>query len=241
MCLLSYLPPASSLSRRDCINASRSNPDGAGIAYSDGERVHIIKSPKWSGERVYDELERLRDFPRIAHWRYATHGSVVAENAHPFAVAGVYGAAHNGVISTINLPVNDAIRRDESDTRFFLRTVAAPLIQELGTINKLATDYMGELVGSHNKLAFITPAGEVHLVNESSGHWIAGEAGRVWVSNTHSLDSYWSGGSVKAYSRPAIIASHYTPDCSFCGGTLYAVNVTDDGDILCDACAEDCD
>jgi predicted glutamine amidotransferase len=179
-------------------NASYSNPDGAGIAYFNGRKTVILKSPRWRGEQIEREMEKLKDAPAIVHFRFATHGRVNYDNAHPFALSKGYAAAHNGVICTKHL---GKPKHDESDTRQFLRVRVNRVLTMAGCIGELDLLEWGEEIGTGNKLAIMSNRGDVSLVNDAQGHWFE--------------DCWFSNYSYEAYKVPKFkhrISSSYVPD-----------------------------
>lgn len=240
MCLLIYKPSNVSVPSANLLHAARVNPDGAGIAYYRKRKVHVVKSPRWSGNDVVRELERIADAPAIIHFRMATHGSVSRDNAHPFSLPHGHAAAHNGVIPGMTC------RPDESDTRAFLRDFVAPYLDKSGDVSPSLLSRWGKEVGCSNKLAIMAPTGKVHLINESSGTWIDG----AWYSNTYSLP-FSASPSAKGGSEsrgwwnqedgPTFMQWHDAPHCAYCLSWVNAVNgfgTMDDGSLICESCAE---
>jgi hypothetical protein len=68
---------------------------------------------------------------------------------------------------------------DESDTRFFARTVLAHR-RARSVMSAGCREWLAEIIGESNKLAFLSADGAVSIVSESLGHWDDG----VWYSNT---------------------------------------------------------
>jgi predicted glutamine amidotransferase len=90
------------------------NSNGAGIMWSNGESVTINKGfLQWKvfeafyREKLLDNAE-VKNYSFVFHFRLATHGSVCAENTHPFpvlddkpqdlVVTTDLAVAHNGII-----------------------------------------------------------------------------------------------------------------------------------------------
>lgn len=113
-------------------NCAESNPDGAGIMYTDWENVHYHKG--FMGlkaiEKTLEYAESLpSEYPMVFHYRIATHGRVNPGTTHPFPLFGdeesvvqTHGVApcaivHNGIIS--RMPKNE----DFSDTQLLVKRI----------------------------------------------------------------------------------------------------------------------
>lgn len=186
MCLLLFKPSGISINPDHFYEAAIANPDGAGLAFHNGKKVVVMKSPKWRGREIEREMSKLRDYPVILHFRFATHGKINYDNAHPFQLNSGYAAAHNGVICTT--PYGPA-KRDESDSRHFMRVRVNPTLRVTGTITPDDLAEWADEIGQSNKLALMSNRGEVFIVNEKQGHWFDG----VWYSN-YSYESYLTRG-----------------------------------------------
>lgn len=236
MCLLIFKPESATVPASYLHAAHRANRDGAGIAYHTGRRVAVEKSPRWNGFDVERALKRIGSAPAIIHFRLATHGSVTRDNAHPFPLPFGYAAAHNGVINGLEcLP-------DESDTRAFLRVHVSPYLDESGEIPPSLVSLWEKEIGSANKVALMSPGGEVTLVNAKSGTWLDG----VWYSNTYSLpfDAFPSFFTRSRESRePSLLQWHREPSCSYCCHPVdsrdgVGFGTLDNGELICDGCAD---
>ncbi len=180
MCLLILKPAKLSIPREYLISADIANPHGCGIAFPDGRTTKTLKGAKWGADDIERALSSIGDAPAIIHFRYATHGSLIDSNTHPFMLPRGIAAAHNGVISGVTC------RDDESDTRAYLRQHVSPYVAKGQDITcPLFLDAVGAQVGAGNKLVFMDGKGRYGIANEKSGHWHGGS----WYSNT-SYQSY---------------------------------------------------
>ena len=176
MCLLICKPAGLTLDRKEISLAIQSNPHGVGMSYPDNGKV-VIKKGLWNIERTDEELSAVEHLPLMLHFRFATHGSVGTENAHPFELANGWAVAHNGII-------NIKCENDESDTRSFIRQVINPWVleDENAMTAPEAVEKIESMIG-WSKIGFMDKAGGFHIINEKDGHWING----VWFSNNHHL------------------------------------------------------
>lgn len=181
MCLLMEQPKGTTLSRAEIADFVKCNPDGAGFAWGDGEKLHIVKVLAAADvDRVYRASAAGRH--AVLHFRMATHGGINLENTHPYRLTRDIAVAHNGVLSCGN-PVDET----RSDTWHLAEYMLKPLAEK--TPEMLFTEeyaaVLGALIGSNNKLAFIHADGRVQLVNADSGVWYR----ERWYSNTYAWDA----------------------------------------------------
>lgn len=161
--------------------AIRANPDGAGLMWGDGRKLHVQKG-MWSLRTLrkrYDAARRRAVGSVVVHLRLATHGSVDRANCHPFVVGRNLGLAHNGVIDVLGLGIER--RPEESDTAAFAREISRWPLRTLVRRDSFA-NVIGSAIG-WSKLAFLNERGEAFLVNGDEGVVIDG----VWCSNDHFL------------------------------------------------------
>jgi hypothetical protein len=161
-------------------NCYVNNSDGAGLAWVDEDGLHVRKGYfNWS--ELWKDMRGLKDYPAVLHCRLATHGSVRAENCHPFLLNNGVAAAHNGVISVAPL---DA---DMTDSESFAIKYIEPW-----TVEELRTDkvrgLLEQALGSHNKMALLDASGQITLLNGEGGV----EFKDVWFSNDSYAEDYFA-------------------------------------------------
>jgi hypothetical protein len=218
MCLLIVKPAGVRIATGLLRRATRAHPDGWGAAWHDGASTRAVKAAQVSIESQRATLDEIGDAPAIVHWRYATHGAVCDEYAHPFALADGW-AAHNGVLRGYG-------SAEMSDTAEFVNTVlscyrgAADLESDRGYLEKT-------IVGS--RIATIHDDGTI--VRLGTG-WIKSRSGLL-ASNS------------SGFARPAYTSrSWYTSagECDACSSWATAYRVQgDDTWALCASCARQFD
>ena len=86
---------------------SDANPDGAGIAWHDGQRLHRYRNEDNMKTLAFimDHWQTLETSPFLLHFRLATHGRVCTGNTHPFRFSKgdrTGFIAHNGIAHSFN-------------------------------------------------------------------------------------------------------------------------------------------
>lgn len=207
--------------------ASKSNPDGAGIMYSLNNKLNVFKNRK--NGKVIDEYYRIRKlYPNILivlHFRIATDGGINDKNCHPYLVNDKTALMHNGILTNY-CNRNTAM----SDTRLFIKDVLMHFDNSV-----LWTDPMISLirqaVGYGNKLVLLRNDGTSVILNEHLGHWDKDKEN--WFSNS-SYKEYL----VTSLSRERESCIPYTASgwnskrgevkpldnemCDYCGKMLYS-------------------
>lgn len=106
--------------------------ESAGIACSDGEKLHLRKGPGLVSELLpkFKDLEAMPAISAIGHVRYSTTGDTRPENAQPLLISYRHGSlavAHNG-----NLVNGEELReRLEKEGSIFQTTTDSELITHL--------------------------------------------------------------------------------------------------------------
>jgi len=172
MCIAIVKTKNAKISRKHLENSAQSNPDGFGIAWTDGQRLRTFKTMK-AGEWI-DKVMSLEKSIAIIHARITTHGATDLENCHPFRVSKGLAFIHNGC-----LPISTADKPTRSDTWHFNQKVMQPLVRDTGGITAPLVEMLHEYAKG-SKLCFLSYTGKFIIINETAGHW----AGGVWYSNT---------------------------------------------------------
>jgi hypothetical protein len=217
MCLIAYSPDGALIPRAVHDTARRDNPDGIGVMSASGVERFLGRK---AGKRAWRHMRRLseRGEPFGVHYRWATHGSVMLRNTHPFRSASGVHVMHNGIIA---LTAPDATA-EESDTALFVRDwmQRAP-DPKAGEDCAGYYEHIGKLIGFGSKLLVMGESGAFRIVNEWAGLWEGG----IWYSNEYSLPDYqWS-------PAPVCDAGAAGDVCCACWNDA-AVR----GDVLCAEC-----
>ena len=158
--------------KKDLKKAYQCNPDGCGFA-SQSRNFHSLD---------FDEFyAQLRLVPReeacIIHFRWATHGSVRADNCHPFYdKATNTWFAHNGV-----LPFRP--KGDLTDSEFAFRQFLAPSLRVHDIYSREFADTVHSIIGG-SKFAFLQDGNL-----RAFGHYV--EYKGCYYSNLRHLDTWW--------------------------------------------------
>ena len=170
--------------------------ESAGIATSDGERLHVEIGMGQVGEVFQPErLAKLRGSAGIGHVRYSTAGSSDLKNAQPMRVRchkGEVAVAHNGNLVNAdrlrsNLECDGSIFTSNSDTEVILHLIARSHQRQ---IEDAVVDALSQVKGAYS-LAFLTKDHMVGVRDPMGFRPLSlGRLGRSWVltSETTALD-----------------------------------------------------
>jgi len=178
MCVIITAEAGDMPSTTQLAQMSETNPDGAGIAWHDGHRLHRYRNPDnhKTLALIFDRWDELKAHPFLLHFRLATHGAIETENTHPFRYTLPTGEtgymAHNGIAKRYTHG------RYASDSR------NAILAWQTGQAD--LTD------GSQGRFAKIDRTGTIQWLY--GGEPIQGGNGIITVSNT-----YWDDTAPYAY------------------------------------------
>ena len=173
MCLMVYHGrDAVPLVGAELERAAARNPDSMGLMWQHDRAVHTWRSLEdWP--QLLDRIRRLetKRRPFAVHFRYATHGAISLDNAHPIIVNPNVALMHNGILFEYG---KDPA---QSDTRVFSNTILRQLPRQWWRNRAIVS--MVEQATSPSKCILMTPDQTV-LLNKHLGVWHRGS----WWSNT---------------------------------------------------------
>lgn len=185
MCII-ISKPAKRKMKSECYHKSfQHNKDGAGIAYVDDNELKVTKGI-FNEEEFVSIVEALEDKAMIIHCRVATHGTINAENCHPFLIECPshkeykFAVAHNGQLAWRST-------KKQSDTVCFIEDFLAPLFDQNPWFldQPHCPEMLEKFIGTGNKLVIMRHNSEdketdTWIINESAGWKNYG----CWFSNT---------------------------------------------------------
>ena len=121
MCVIIVKPQGVKMPNKDILDACReANTDGVGYCTSSGK---FNKSTNY--ELIKNDLLNIQQNDKaIIHFRFATQGSVIDANCHPFISNDIY-FAHNGCLPFLN-------KTDQTDSEIFFRNKVMPVVKKYG-------------------------------------------------------------------------------------------------------------
>ena len=181
MCIIALTTKGKLVKKEKLLNMTRSNSHGFGISWIENGKVKTFKSmdnKKFIEKAIDIQSKFYNESEILIHCRIATSGKTDIKNCHPFPVDNDTVFAHNGVLDE-EVAEGTATK---SDTRIFNDRFLKQLKPDF-----LKTRHMrkiiGELIGSYNKLAFLTVNKDLpknaYIINKSQGEIDDG----IWYSN----------------------------------------------------------
>ena len=160
--------------------AEVNNPDGIGLAWSDGQGTVNIKKGFKTIDDFIDFFYKTvtKEMSCIVHFRWATHGSTGPGNCHPFPVVNDraellkidtscgLAMAHNGVFAEYGYDAKETL----SDTQRFILDILATKVVKNNLRDITIQKLIAEKVGPGNKLAFLYGDGEIVLIGDFHSH-----------------------------------------------------------------------
>lgn len=175
MCQIIVNTPKYIFEETELKNSGKNNPDGFGIAYTDGKKLKVYKTMKLN--TFINKYKEVRtQFPKsyiLLHTRLATHGKKCVDNSHPFKVTKDICMAHNGVFSGFG-------STDLSDTLDFINTILKPIDRaNPNELNELLFNpsknwfhtILSKAIGRSNKIAFLNSKNQIAIINATEGHF----------------------------------------------------------------------
>lgn len=139
MCVIAVYPKGLPFNTGELKNCFKNNPDGAGVMWQDGNKVHIKKG-FMEQKSLFKFLKTLpTNVDRVIHFRIATSGKVSGACCHPFPVVNDFKTmmkteievpvayAHNGVL--IDYTPKEGMKSPFSDTMVFGKEVLDHLVR----------------------------------------------------------------------------------------------------------------
>ncbi|WOO87208.1 glutamine--fructose-6-phosphate transaminase (isomerizing) [Mollicutes bacterium LVI A0039] len=160
--------------------------DSCGITYADGDVLKVVKSV----DRIKDLREQVNASASISfgHTRWATHGGVNLENAHPHLTSDKKMAiVHNGVIENFEQLRADYCDEDtlqsETDTEVILYTLYH-FYQKTGEMKAAINEFMNVVHGSYALIVYLTDTPNiVYTLKNKSPLLIGKNEGLVTISS----------------------------------------------------------
>lgn len=188
MCVISFYEKGLVLNKSELENCFTGNPDGAGMMYQTGNKIHIEKG-FMDFPSFWAAAEKLpANVDRVFHFRIATSGKVSAACCHPFPVCDDYkkmsfakcdtpmGFAHNGVLSEFT--PKKGMKSSVSDTMVFNRD----MLSRLGNLIKYSSVRDLLELYTTSRFAIMTPE-QVYII----GGWEQSrESGAFYSNNSYS-------------------------------------------------------
>lgn len=194
MCILIQHPANTAFTDELLLDFYQHNPDGFGAVYAENGELVVIKTLGKPDEikAIYHEVLKGREC--IIHYRMKTHGDIDLDNCHPYHVTDDIWMAHNGILSMGN-PIDP--RR--SDTWHFIEYILRPALTANPELifDVDYQDYIGDMIGTSNKFAFMHSDGRSVIINESAGVKHEG----AWLSNTYAWSAAKYGHGFKSTRR----------------------------------------
>lgn len=217
MCILVIKPSGIQMPKKEILeNCFYNNEDGAGFAYADGRKLFLSKG-HMTFDKFYEALESRGDltkYPVMLHFRIATHGTVRAENTHPFNVIDGVVAAHNGILSI--KPVGDM-----TDSETFFKYICAPVIKHTGIKSKELESVVTHIIET-SKVAFLDDKGALAMFGKfetENGVYYSNTTYKSYYGRYGGYSTVYKHGSSKfGYGRNSYGRDYYDHDFDYNSG-----------------------
>ncbi len=160
--------------------------DSCGITYEIDGKLKVIKSI----QRIKDLRDQVTDGASVSfgHTRWATHGGVNLENAHPHLTCdGKMGIVHNGVIENFEelrfTYCNESELKSETDTEVLLYTLYH-FYKQTNNMDMAITNFMKVVHGSYALIVYlIDEPNTVYTIKHKSPLLIGKNEGIITISS----------------------------------------------------------
>ncbi len=159
--------------------------DSSGIAIKENNKINVIKNNTKVNELKNEVYTKTKNAMGIAHTRWATHGKVSKENAHPVSSENnVWHLVHNGIIENYlelkqELTLNNVVFNGETDSE-----VVAQLLEyeNANNINDFIAT-ISKLKGSFAICAFNNFDNTLYLTKNKSPLYVATKNNNFYVAS----------------------------------------------------------
>lgn len=188
-------------------NSWENNYDGAGFAYSDGNKIFVHKDNKGYESFYKTYAKHRKKFPQqtfLVHFRISTHGTVTKDNLHPFVINDNVALIHNGMV---DLKGHDRMDK-RSDTRFLCEEILSHMPD--GWHMSTGVHRMIGEFGGGSKFVMLDIDNNHSFVNENLGHWFEDN----WYSNKSyvAVERYVDYGGTRKYKDTGTGSGNYSFD-----------------------------
>jgi predicted glutamine amidotransferase len=161
MCLIIHKPVGQTIPAWIVESAHEYNSDGVGIMHNG----HFDKWANIKTSSVNKKLAKLKETELAIHFRFATHGSVDRDNAHPYPLSDGGLLMHNGILSKYA----KSSTKGKSDTANFVTSFVNPRLKKMRKnepMKKALADIESE--GWGNRFAIMDSANNIHRLGQWS-------------------------------------------------------------------------
>jgi len=168
--------------------------DSAGIAVSSDFEIHIKKAVGELDDIKSDlDLKDKKSKAGIGHTRWATHGEVSEENAHPHvSCCGRFALVHNGILENW-----EEMKRELGEHRFTSETDSEVVVHFIeqrsqdGCVETAIREFMKEAKGSYSIAVLDSKREEVFVMKNGSPMAIGiGSDGLFFASDIHAFSEH---------------------------------------------------
>lgn len=173
---------ASSIVRQGLKNLDYRGYDSWGVVTASGGKLDVVKNVGLIPNKLPRQLKGVIS---LGHTRWATHGGVTKENAHPhLASDGSFALAHNGIVENMAELKQDLLKKkykflSETDSEVIVGLIESQLIKsQKKDLSIVLRRVVGKLNG-RNTVAVLTKNGVIYAVKQGSPLVVGRSSGGV--------------------------------------------------------------